>query len=371
MGYSLPLDPIAGAVLTASGSGTPSYGAGLLIGGNRNITLELDVREVITPGALDVTVETAPSAGVARWRRAGVFPQVSAAGVSTVSLTGTDSWVRVTWNASNGGEFAAAVRAFAQFVVRPSGTVTTSGASLPVPLGQYRALRLALEVTAGTGALDVTVETAETLAAPVWSAVGSFEPITGPGEKLRTVGDLGRYVRLSWTLAGGPMTFSVAGTAHLVYANPADRTRFGVRGAAMPNTSDPEQTLDALILTAPTLDMYLQRWQHPLRQWDDALREAHVVLTDMELLRSRGAEPGEPGSTLYIDRYREWVGEPPGRLGKLDLIAKGSLTPHLVDSSEPDVATGKVARSVTASRPSRGWEESPYGPYYFDARRGW
>ncbi len=370
MSYTQPLDLIAGAVLTAPGGGV-RYGAPVFVGRNRDLALALGVSSLSSGGTLDLAVETAPSSQATRWRSLDAFPQVVAAGSSPLALSGADAWVRAAWSLSSSAEAVSALAGDARLVLRASASSSAAGTSTPVDVGQYRALRLALDVTAGAGSLVVSVQTAQQSNATTWTTVpgGTFAAATAAGEKLLTVGDLQRWVRLSWTMATGPFTFGVSGTTHLVYASPADRTRFGVRGGAIPDTADVAKVLDALIITAPTISMYLKRWELPLRDWDDTIREAHIAAADLELLTSRGGEPGAPGTELYVGRYREWFGEPPQRMGKLDLIRKGELTPCVVDSAEPDTTTGQIGRSVVASRPRRGWDD--YNSGIVDPRRGY
>jgi hypothetical protein len=85
----------------------------------------------------------------------------------------------------------------------------------PVAMDDRGVVRLTLNVTkAGTGTLDVTLQTGETEAGP-WRTLGTFAQATGVSSERKCFAGADRFVRASCAIAGGApaFRFSIAGDA--------------------------------------------------------------------------------------------------------------------------------------------------------------
>lgn len=356
MSRTLPVELIASASFGSSGRGAPVF-----VGRNRALALVLDIADITTGGTLDITVETASSRSASSWRTLGAFTQATTAGPATLTLAGADAFVRATWSISGSALSAFTVGGDAGLSLLAPSSLTASGVSTPVDIAQYRAARLTLDVTAATGSsptLDVTIETAASSTATTWRTVAAFTSASGSGAEEVLVSSLERFVRARYVLSGGS-TFDIAldGVAELVFASPTDRARLGIRGGAIPDVTA-EDVAEAMITASRTVAGYYGRYEHPLRSWQDDTRTAVVVVADFLLLTNRGGEPGKDTSaTAYFTRYKEYVGEPPQRLGWLDMVAKNLVEPQgIVDSRDPVVSTTKSsAGPVVKSLPLRRW----------------
>jgi len=122
-----------------------------------------------------------------------------------------------------------------------SAAETTSGAQAAVDLGEGRScVKLDLVVTAVAGTnptLAIVLETAPTSTGP-WRSAGSFTTATTTGKSSKTFAELDRYVRENRTIGGtaGPtFTYSLAGYAHQLYAQPSDLTKTAIASGALAN----------------------------------------------------------------------------------------------------------------------------------------
>lgn len=355
MSRTLPIELTGSASFPSSGTGAPIF-----VGRNRSLALVLDVADLTAGGTLDVTIETASSRSASSWRTLGAFAQVLAAGTTALALTGADAFVRAKWTLSGSAAGAFCVTGDASLELRASAAITTASASTPVDLAQYRAARLTLDVTAVSGTsptLDVAIETASSSTATTWREVGTFSTAFDVGGEEKLFSNLDRFVRARWTpSAGASFTASIGGVAILVYATPADRKRLGIRGGAIPDVTEDDEA-EALVSASHTAGGYLGRYQHPVRSWEDDLRQAVIAVADFILLMNRGGEPGAPGTAAYVSRYKEYIGEPPQRLGWLDLVARSAVEPQgIVDSRDPVYSTITAGTTpVVSSLPLRKW----------------
>lgn len=356
MSRTLPIELIASASFGSSGTGAPVF-----VGRNRSLALVLDIADLTAAGTVDITIETASSRSASSWRTLGAFTQATAAGQTTLALTGADAFVRATWSISSSATSAFTVGGDAGLSLLATSTLTASGVSTPVDLAQYRAARLTLDVTAATGSapmLDVTIETAASSTATTWRTVGTFTRASAAGAEEILFSSLERFVRARYVISSGAtFTLALDGVAELVLASPADRVRLGIRGGAIPDVAA-EDVAEAMITASRTVAGYFGRYEQPLRSWQDDTRTAVVVVADFILLTNRGGEPGKDTSaTAYFTRYKEYVGEPPQRLGWLDMVAKNLVEPQgIVDSRDPVVSTTKSsAGPVVKSLPLRRW----------------
>lgn len=89
---------------------------------------------------------------------------------------------------------------------RPS---TVNGAAVEV--GDRGTARLLLDVTVGTGTLDVAIQTS--FDGVTWRSVAAFAQATGVTSERKSFSGLDRFVRAVATIGTGPFTFSVTGEA--------------------------------------------------------------------------------------------------------------------------------------------------------------
>lgn len=360
MGRAQAIDLLFAAAYDACGVGAPAF-----VGRNRSLSLSLSVDEVVSEGAsattLDISVETAAARTAPAWRTLGAFAQVTAVGSYSLELSGAEAFVRARYTPSAGACFGLSVTGEAVLSVLSSASRAASGVGSAVDMAQYRSARLTLAVSAVSGSLDVTIETATSATSPTWRTVTTFESVTSAVEVDGAAVDLDRYVRVRWTLSvAGSATFGVSGVSRLVLATPSDRARFGVRGGAFPSLSAEASDDFLYAASADVLGAYYERWEEPLRSWGDDTRRACIAIGDWLAIAERGTEPGRklsPEETTFYERYCYYVGNPPGSGGWLRQAAKraGGVTPlGIVDSTIATLA-GERTRIEVASDPPRGW----------------
>jgi hypothetical protein len=383
MGLALPIDLIPSACYDAGdgilssatletfeGSGAPAppiadgVGAPVLVGRNRDLALTLDVSEVPQAGTLDVIVETAASAGASRWRTLGTFPQVSAAGTSTLTLAGADPFVRARYKLSAGAAFSFSVYGSASLSMLASAAQNASGGGPAVDMAQYRSARHTLDVTAITGTLTVTVETASSgSTAAQWSPASAPQVVTSISAVDFAAVNLDRFARVRWTLSGigAAATFGVSGVARLVLATPADRARLGVLGGAFPTLTDEEIDDFLYSATSDVLGPFGARYEMPLRAWGDDTRKACISGGDWTAICKRGTEPGKPitpEQTTFYERYLYYFGGGSRELaaGWVHLVGQRKAHPDgILDSAAPERTTGEIERISVRSDRLRGW----------------
>jgi hypothetical protein len=369
--YSNAVELISSSVFPPSVTTTPLTSAGsvgppVFVGRSRDLTLSLDVTDVLPDPAassptitLDVLVETSSSRAAKVWRTLGAFPTQSTVGSTPKTFARADAWIRARYVLGSATSFGFSVSGDAQLTAVASQTVTTSGVSSPVELAQYRTAKLCLDVSAASGALPTltaTIETAPMASASTWRTVGAFSPVIASSSQDVRFHSLDRFIRVRWTVGGTSpsFTFSVAGIAVFVLASPSDRQRLGVLGNSLFPSKSVDDVADAIEVATTLVLPYYHRWQFPLRSWGDDTRKACVSIADFLLLTSRGVEPGD-GENAYVAIYRDFVGEPPSRLGWLDLVRKGEITPSdIIDSEDPEIQD-TIPRVVVSSLPLRRW----------------
>jgi hypothetical protein len=364
--YSQPVELVTSAVFPPSADSTGALGPPVFVGRSRDLSLSLDVTDVLpdpyvtTPvTTLAVKIETSSSRSAATWRTLGSFPVQTAVGSTSLSLARADAWIRARYVLGLGTSFGFSVSGDAQLTAVPSQAVTASGVGAAVELAQYRTAKLCLSVTAAAGTspgLTLTIETAPMASAATWRPVGAFPVASTVGDQDLRFCSLDRYIRARWTVTGtgASFTFSVAGMAVLVLASPSDRQRLGVRGNSLFPSKSIDDVADALEVATSIVLAYYHRWDMPLRRWSDDTRKACVSIADFLLLTSRGVEPGD-GENAYVAVYRDYVGEPPTRLGWLDLVRRGDITPTDVAGSEDPESQDTSPHVVVASLPLRRW----------------
>lgn len=88
--------------------------------------------------------------------------------------------------------------------VKESATISATGSSSVVEVGEYSTIRLTALITAVAGSsptLDINVMTCDTRAG-TFRSMGTFTQITGTGTSKKSFGGLDRFVRLDYTIGG-------------------------------------------------------------------------------------------------------------------------------------------------------------------------
>lgn len=231
-----------------------------------------------------------------------------------------------------------------------------SGTSSPaIDLGVNATAKLRLDVTTVAGAtptLDVTVETATTSTALVWRSLGAFTQATGiASEEIRFTG-ADRYLRVRWTITGvgASFTFGVAGVSVLVYSNPADVRRYGIRGKALVNEGNVPYTDSELgefseAATDEADGLVNAQYSLPLKAWGNDLRERVAIRASFKALFPRGLNPTEPSNaTALLQNDNAW--------SWLKMLGRGEVSPPGIIDQTPEIDEGGAY--VVTDAP-RGW----------------
>lgn len=345
-------------LLPGSGYGGEGIGAPIFVGRNRSLSLTLDVTDAPSDAAVSVTIESASSQHATRWRKLGAAVVVTGIASAAVDVSGADAFVRARYTITlpvGTDAVGLSLSGHASLVVAASSTVAASGTSSAVDLAQYHGGRFAALVTAAPvdQTLTITIERSGD-GQSGWTTAATLAAISAAGEYSIESADLDRFVRVKYVLSGvGPWTFGVRGTAHLIYARVRDRARIGIRSGAIPDTTS-AQYLDALLAASATVESYLNRYDHPLRQWGDDVRQAAIALADWQLLSTRSKDPAranEGGGAYQVeaDRWTQWLrlvaGAEPGTTGR-------KLVPSSVVDSAPANEAGEVKRWSFLSAPN-------------------
>jgi hypothetical protein len=242
--------------------------------------------------------------------------------------------------------------------VQTSQTVTASGSGAAVDLldpafapdGLPRAVvTLLLDVTAASGtspSLTVTVETSPSGSS--WEPVLAFAAQLGTGYQRLRFGPLERYVRVRWVVAGTlpSITFSITGTAEVVYADHDDFYALGLPHAAI-GTTDPPDLLTSCLLAASSqvTSRVPPRYKFPLRApYPESLKQAVCAIAALKFLQQRGFDPDDPADKEVEDAHDE-------ALAWLEGIATDETIPDWIDAtpSVDDVAPDVFTNDM------RGW----------------
>jgi hypothetical protein len=363
MGFSQYVD-----LLPGSGYGGEGIGAPIFVGRNRSLSLTLDVTDAPSDAAASVYLETAASQHATRWRKLGSTISATGPGSTALDATGADAFVRARYDVTLPADTEAvglSLSGHASLVLLASAARAAAGTGDRVDVAQYHGGRFAVNVTSAPGGGQTLVVTVERSGdGNGWTTAATFATISAAGEYTVESADLDRFVRIRWVPSGvGSWTFGVAGTSHLIYATVRDRARIGVRTGAIPDVAT-TQYLNGILTATATAESYLNRYDHPLRQWGDDLRQACIALADWQLLSTRSKDPAranEGGGGLYsveADRWTQWLrlvaGAEPGTNGR-------KLVPSNIVDSAPSNEKGEVKRYSFASNPNPWGQSDGFG----------
>lgn len=244
---------------------------------------------------------------------------------------------------------AAPGRAELALTLHAAGAESSSGAGASIDIGARALARAHIDITAVSGTaptLDVVLETSRDQV--IWRAapVGAFAQATAAGTQTRAFLDLERYVRARWTIGGTgspSLTFSIVGSALLVYANSRHLDALALRAEAAVQLT-PEKRADALEAASDEADAYLdERYELPLVTWPLSLSRHTGAMASLIVMTARGYSY-EPGTR---DSFKD------GHDRALEYLRKVAADgdPGIVDST-PTVFEGAAA-VITNAR--RGW----------------
>ncbi len=98
-------------------------------------------------------------------------------------------------------------------ILAPSAARTADGQGNPIDASEYLESHILLDITAvsGTGpTLDLVIETSPDKVN--WFTHTTFSQKTGTGKDLRTLSNLGKYLRARWTIGGTTPSFTFSVT---------------------------------------------------------------------------------------------------------------------------------------------------------------
>lgn len=228
-----------------------------------------------------------------------------------------------------------------------SAETVTDVSATSVDLGDRTFVELTLDVTAlaVTTVATVIVETSRT--GTEWVFAGRFDALSKPATRALVVSDALRFIRCRWSLAGTSpsATFALTGTAHQLYAVPADIARYGLPATAL-EVLLPEQLARACLAASGEAEGYLSSaYTLPLASWDVGTRSHIARMAAYEAMRYRGFDPDSGKDTsLEIGRSEAvtW----------LNRIANGKLRPPGIVDSTPAATENEV---YVASDRGRSW----------------
>lgn len=155
------------------------------------------------------------------------------------------------------------------------------------------------------------------------------------------------------------------------YAEQADLIALGINADAIAGI-DPTKVNEALDAASAKVDSYLRaQFTLPLTQFGKDIVEATSIIAAYSILSGRGYNPAAGSDPNLRQRYVDIVGEPPHRLGWLDLVAKGAVTPDATGSSSGSTEGTPDYAPMPVSSSQRGWSNrgtgrNPNGPFQGD-----
>lgn len=357
MGFAQYIQPLPG-----SGYGGEGIGAPIFVGRNRTITLALDVTDAPSSAIASVHLETASSKFATRWRKIGSTIETTGVSSTVLTATNSDAFVRARYaitEIGSAGAIGLSLTGQAQCVLLAPSVLIEPGSSTAIDLAQYHGGRFLIAVTADSPG-NIAMALQRSGDGQSWDTVTTLSPITAIGEYTVESADLDRFVRFTWApSANSSWTIGIAGTSHLIFARARDRERIGIRNGAIPNTSS-SQYLDALLAATKTVISYYNRYDHPLRHWEEDTSQATIALADWELLNTRSKDPARvtEGGGSYAtaaERWTQWLGLVAGT----DRNRK--LVPSNIIDSAPSNEKGEVKRWSFASNPNPYGQGNGYG----------
>jgi hypothetical protein len=243
-----------------------------------------------------------------------------------------------------------------------SGAETVSGTGDAVDLGETRScVQLALVVTAASGTtptLDVSIETGPTETGP-WRMGGAVAAaLAAAGKTVKTLADLDRWARVTWTIAGTvspSFTFDLAGTAHTLYAGPSDLSKTAINATAIEEVA-PEVLAECCLRASGDGETALNSsYELPIVSWGEDLRGHCASRAVFYVMNHRGRSPGQSGIDSLIDTMGGFALEQGVKSAAqmyFEAVASGRIKPVGIVDQTPDDFEGS---GFVASGPPRRW----------------
>ena len=249
-------------------------------------------------------------------------------------------------------------------VLHASAEVSASGTSAAVDCspevddgGPVRALlsRALLTVTAKSGTsptLLVSIETSPD-GTTGWRSVGTFTLVTSETYERLSFAPLERYARVRWTLGGTAtpkFTFSLTGTAHVIYALPEDMPQLALPAEATADLSDSQIAASLLSATDTVASAIAANHEMPLLSWGGDVQLHTASIAAYHLMCGLGFRPEDYDANIR-QRYVDACGDDKS-IGWLGRVARGAIEPaDLVDSTVDEADGG----AYVVTEASRGW----------------
>lgn len=228
------------------------------------------------------------------------------------------------------------------------GEETTSGASESVDIGELRsAALLVLKVPAlSGGSFTFEIQTGPDDAS--WRTVWSKALSSTSGKATIAVDGLDQYVRARWVVPGSgtpAVTFSIAGTAHTLYAEREDLQR-GELPAKATTSIDDAVIVEALVDASNDAEDALAASNAlPLTAWPSSLSRRCAAIASYQIMKNRGFKPDGFDDLIVKahDDAQKWL---------KDVAAGRIRPPGLAPATElgPKTSSGNPRRPTTYKR---------------------
>jgi hypothetical protein len=343
------------ALLPSSGYNRSGCGLPVRIGRNSSLSLDVAVANAATDATATIVIETSSYAVRDRcrhavtWRQLGADIELIGNDTASISLTGADAFVRARY-AISGAPISIALEGLARCAPVASQSITSSGVSAAINIGQYHGGRFVASVTAAPASQTLTLSIERSSNGVKWETAATWAAITAAGDFGIESADLDRYVRIRWVASGvGTWIFGVSGKLSLIFARTRDRLLLGIRSAAVPGATAAKY-LSAFERATDIMEGDFSAFVHPLLQWGADTQGHCIALADWILLTSEGEEPqGGIYSTLY-NQAQIWLENVGGRVPNNH--GRRIRPANIIDSTPPD-ADGTRATYVFMSDPPR------------------
>lgn len=215
------------------------------------------------------------------------------------------------------------------------------------PLRTTLALIVDVDEVSGTlPRLSLTLQTSDASTGP-WRDVGFLNETlneNGPDDYDWYVGDCERYVRVKWAISGTTpsFTFSVAGKAHVAYANRAEMIFYGMSEGVLDQIAE-DKKLKALIAASAEMSTNLSvSFTLPITAWGEDITKHTAVLATYTTIAGNFREGLD-------DDLKELKDD---SISFLKRIGDGRLRPKTIVDSTPDEEEDSAV--ITSATP-RGW----------------
>lgn len=348
-------------ILPSSGYARNGSGLPVLVGRNSSLSLDVSVTNAESAATSTIIFETSSYAvregrprHAVTWRQLGADVELVGNDSTSITLTGADAFVRARYVIS-GAPVSISCEGLARCSLVASQSITTSGVSSAINVGQYHGGRFLVNVTAAPSGQTLTLSIERSSDGVKWDSVTSWAAVSTTGQYAIESADLDRYVRIRWVAsAAGTWAFNVSGSLSLIFARTRDRALLGIRSAAVPGATAAKY-LSAFEQATAIMEGDFSEFVLPLHQWGEDTRRHCISIADWIILTSEGEEAqGGIYSTLY-GQAQDWLMAVGGRMP--NVRGRRTRPSNVIDSTPPD-ADGTRATYVFVSDPRRDSDDS-------------